>query len=146
MSKLGSLAASSVLGLSLLSLTACDESPPSMSGDSPSNSSMSGDSASSSSGAVLTVRELLEQVAPGGQATVDGGFVLNDGKAVLCDEQEESDPPICRVDPTQVVRVRNYPPIEELDAIERGPVAYAFPTIRVSVVSEGVVDIIEVVD
>ncbi len=145
MSKLGSLAASSVLCLSLLSSTACAQSSPSMSADSPSNSSMSGDSASSSSGAVLTVRELLEQVAPGGQAIVYGGFVLNDGQAVLCDEQEESDPPICRLDPAQVVQVRNYR-IEDLDAIERGTGAYAFPTIRVSVVSEGIVDIIEVVN
>ncbi len=74
-----------------------------------------------------------------------GGFVLTDGQAVLCDEQEESDPPICRLDPAQLVQVRNYR-IEELDAIERGTGAYASSTVRVSVVSEGVVDIIEVVN
>jgi len=99
--------------------------------------------AAESPGAVLSVRELVSQVAVGEQATVMGGFVLRDGRAVLCDEQEESDPPFCRTDPEQAVTVRDFD-LDELDVIERGEVSYASLTLRVTVIEPGLVDVVQV--
>lgn len=96
-----------------------------------------------SPGAVLSVRELVSQVAVGEQATVTGGLVLRDGRAVLCDEQEESEPPICRTDPEQAVALRDFD-LDELDVIERGEVSYASLTLRVTVIEPGLVDVVQV--